>query len=162
MKTGKAVRDTCIRYERSRMASDMHRARSCITGLALLLFLCGCTGMEKIDTAADLAAALQRGGLDYATQGPAKLPKMKYGRIDEGITLAGDGLSVDIVRIEDERTYKAFLGAGAILGAAEAKTGQRLPQRPDLYSKSPFVIIVREEPSPGEVKQILEAVLGSE
>jgi hypothetical protein len=130
--------------------------------MILFLLVCGCTGMEKIETATDLAAALQRGGLDYATREPAKLPKMQYGRIDEGITLAGDGLSVDIVRIEDERTYKAFLGAGAILGVAEAKTGQRLPERPDLYSKGPFVIIVREEPSPGEVKQVLDAVLGSE
>lgn len=87
---------------------------------------------------------------------------MKHGRIDEGITVKSDRLSVDIVRIEDERTYKAFLGMGALLGVAEAKAGQRLPKRPDLYSRRPFVIIVREEPAPGQVKQILEAVLGSQ
>ena len=139
------------------------RPASISAASAFVLFaVCGCTSPEKIETAADLAAALQREGLHYATQEPAKLPKMKYGRIDEGITLKADGLSVDIVRIEDERTYKAFLGVGAIIGAAEAKTGQRLPKRPDLYSRRPFVVIVREEPNPGEVKQILEAVLGTE
>lgn len=128
----------------------------------ILVVGAGCMDRQKIETAADLAGALQREGLDYATQVPAALPKMRAGRIDEGISLQGDGLSVDIIRIEDERTYKAFRGMGALLGVAEATAGQRLPQRPDLYSHQPFVIVVREEPNPGQIQKALNAIFGSQ
>jgi len=140
-----------------------HRFYVCITASAILVLLFGgCTRAERIETAGDLAKALQREGLAYATQEPASLPDMKYGRIDEGVTLAASGLSVDIIRIEDKRTYKAFLGMGALLVAAERKTGERLPGRPDIYSRRPFIVVVREEPNPGDVKRALNAVLGSE
>ena len=131
-----------------------------VLGLVFTVVFAGCEGAQKPQSAADLAAALQRQGVTVANQAPAKLPKMQYGRIEEGITLTGENLSVDIIQIEDERTYKAFLGMGAILAVAEQKTGERLPQRPDIYSQKPFVIVVRREPTPGQVKQALEAVLG--
>jgi len=142
-----------------------HSAASAIVGAAALLTLLvlgGCASSQKPQTAAELAAALQRHGITVVEQKPAALPKMQYGRIEEGITLTGENLSVDIIRIEDERTYKAFVGMGAVLGAAERKTGERLPLRPDIYSQKPFVIVVRQEPTPGQVKQALDAVLGGQ
>lgn len=130
--------------------------------LAASLLSTDCSGRPRLTTASDVAAALQTEGLPFTSQAAASLPKMRYGRIDEGLTLRGENLSVDIIRIEDERTYKAFLGMGALLGAAEAKTGDRLPGRPDLFTYRPFVIVVRSEPKPGMVRSALKAVLGEE
>jgi hypothetical protein len=133
-----------------------------VLGLVFTVVFAGCERVAKPQTAAELAAALQRQGISVANQAPAALPKMRYGRIEEGVTLTGDNLSVDIIRIEDERTYKAFLGMGTLLAVAEQKTGERLPQRPEIYSQKPFVIVVRQEPTPGQVKRALDAVLGSQ
>lgn len=113
---------------------------------------------KRVTTVTDLASAIKRNGIHYHTTAPVDLSAFRYAQIDEALALTGDNLRVELFRINNEKTYKLFLGSCLLLAAAEAKTQQRLPGRPDIYSKRPFIIIVREEPRKGEVKKTLDKI----
>ena len=127
-----------------------------INGLAMVA-LAGCG--SSIETANELAEALVKEGIEYDSIEKVRTFRSKYAKIEEAIALKGDNLHVEIFRIEDRRTYKAFAGSVLLLAVAEKETGQRLPGRPSLYSKQPFVIVVRQEPEVGVVKRALENIL---
>ena len=114
---------------------------------------------SSVETANELAEALEKEGIEYDSIEKVGTFRSKYAKIEEAIALKGDNLNVEIYRIEDRRTYKAFCGSVLLLAVAEKKTGQRLPGRPSLYPKKPFVIVVRQEPEAGVVKRALENIL---
>jgi hypothetical protein len=72
----------------------------------VLLF--SCCKNSKIDTAQKLADALKKQGIIFQAieEGETKLPK-----VDEIIVLTGDSLRVEILRIEDETSYKTAVFA---------------------------------------------------
>jgi len=123
--------------------------------LAVIL-ITGCSG--SIDTCGDLAKALQREGIPWDTSEPIDLKGMSYAKIDESLVLTGEMVHMEIFRISDRRTFDNFGRAAVLLGAAELKTGKRLPGRPNIYHHEPFVIIVRMEPREGTVQVALESV----
>lgn len=135
----------------------MNRKKRNIILLLLPALTVGCG--KKIDSAKDLAEAFKRNGIQYRATKPVDLTQFRHARIDEAITLKGDELSIEIFRITHEKTYKLFAASSLILTAAEKKTEQRLPGRPDIYSRKPFIIIVREEPHKGDVKKALNKIL---
>ena len=114
---------------------------------------------KGVNTANGLATALKRNGIEYQVIEPVDSNEFRYAKIDEAIALKGDNLWVEILRIEDEKTYKLFVVSWLLMGAAETKVQQRLPGRPDIYSKRPFVIIIRQEPQKGHVKEVLKKIL---
>lgn len=121
---------------------------------AVLILGCG-----KIDTAEKLAAALKRKGIDYHTIEPVDAPAGRFAKVDEAIALKGDNLWVEILRIEDQRTYKLFLGSAVFLFAVEKKADKDLPGMPvNVLSKKPFLLVVREEPEKDTVKQALNKI----
>ena len=136
--------------------------RCVVTGAALgmlAMFGAGCGAAKTPSTVQDLADALRAGGVTYQSTGRSELPaKVKHARIDESLVLAGENLNVEILRIEDERTFKLFRSSVMLLIAAEAKVGQALPGRPPVYVHRPFVVIVRQEPQAGQVKAALSRV----
>lgn len=116
----------------------------------------GCS--RPINTCSDLAGALRRDGVPWETSEPIEMKGMAYAKIDECVALTGEMLHVEIFRITDRRTFDNFGRAAVLLGAAEFKSGQRLPGRPDLFSHEPFVIVVRMEPEKGLVQTALNDI----
>ncbi len=130
-----------------------------LLGLVLFVMVLGAGCGRGVDTANGLATALKRNGIEYQVIEPVDFDDFSHAKIDESIALKGDNLWVEILRIEDEKTYKLFVVSWLLLGAAETKVQQRLPGRPDIYSKRPFVIIIRKEPQKGHVKEVLKRIL---
>ncbi len=130
-----------------------------LLGIVLFVMILGVGCGKGVNTANGLATALKRNGIEYQVIEPVDSNEFRYAKIDEAIALKGDNLWVEILRIEDEKTYKLFVVSWLLMGAAETKVQQRLPGRPDIYSKRPFVIIVRKEPQKGHVKEVLKRIL---
>jgi len=105
------------------------------------IFLSGCgKDVESVD---ELVEELKKEGISYTKTERMNLGQFQHARIEEGLGLEGKELDVELYLIEDRRTYKAFVGTVLLFAAAEKKTGETLPGRPQLYSKRPFVIVVR-------------------
>jgi len=117
---------------------------------------------KRVTTVTDLSSAMKRNGIHYHTTALVDLSAFRYAQIDEALALTGDNLRVELFRINNEKTYKLFFSSCLLLAAAEAKAQQRLPGSPDIYSKRPFIIIVREEPRKGEVKKTLDKIFSEE
>ncbi|NOX96610.1 MAG: hypothetical protein GXO98_00805 [Nitrospirae bacterium] len=116
----------------------------------------GCGKKENIDTAKKLATALKREGVNYEKIERVDTQKMKYAKMDEAIALKGNNLWVVIFRIEDKKTYEISERAVALLGRVKGSTKKRIPNLPNnIYYKKPFIILVREEPEQGEIRQAL-------
>ena len=130
-----------------------------IISLAVIMAACG---LQRINTAEALAEALKAEGIEYLTLEPTKAPRMAYAKVDEAIAIKGENLSVEILKITDSRTYKLFLKAGVFLFAVEKKVEKDLPGMPaTMLSKKPFILVVREEPEPGTVKEALNRIFPS-
>ncbi len=128
-------------------------------GLVTAILALGCSSTAPITTAQDLAAALQRQGIQYQNLETSDMPaNMRHAQIDEALVMTGDALRVDILRIEDERTFNMMRASVVLLGAAEAKVGKPLPGRPDVFEKAPFVVVVRQEPQAGAVRAALDKI----
>ncbi len=122
--------------------------------------LAGCGGSSsKLETAEDLAQALKDRGVAWETSSDISLGSMEYAKIDEGIVLEGEGLSVEILRITDRRTYNIMSKAATFIGAMGDELDDSAVQPPDLYRSEPLVIVIRKEPQPGQVVSILEKLL---
>ena len=129
-----------------------------ILGLAVTV---GCAKDNGAQTAEELASALERNGLKYHGKKPINTSNLRYATIDEAVALEGDNLRIEIFRIEDQRTYEMFAGSALMLKAVERETEQAIPGSPPrAYSKRPFVIIIRQEPEPGQLRQALTRIFG--
>ena len=66
------------------------------------------------------------------------MPNGSHFRFDEGIRIKGQGLFVDILRIEDRRVFDIAKSAGRLLVVAEAVAGQPIPDNPSVFARHPF------------------------
>jgi len=129
-----------------------------ILGLVVTI---GCAKDNGAQTADELASALERNGITYHVKKPISTSNLRYATIDEAVALEGDNLKIEIFRIEDQRTYEMFAGSAIMLKAVEKEAGQTIPGLPpSTYSKKPFVIIIRQEPEQGHVRQALTKIFG--
>lgn len=134
----------------------MKNVYSC--AIAVLAF-CGCGLKPSISGVEDIGKQLIANGIVVESTETLPQPESRYIRFDETLALNGPELRVEIIRINDERVYKNFARAGAIIAIGEVAAEQRFPGRPDLYMSKPYVIIVRQEPQKGQVQAALEKVL---
>ncbi len=130
--------------------------------VTLLAGLAACDLAPKINSAADLVAALQQEGVPIASEEPAPAPEGNRFRFDEGITVKGENLWIDILKITDQRVFDIAKSVGPLLGAVEAVAGQELPGKPDIYSRYPFVVIVRQQPEGANLLATLQELLPPE
>ena len=136
------------------------RAYSVLLILGLVVTV-GCAKDNGAQTADELADALERNGITYHVKKPISTSSLRYATIDEAVALEGDNLKIEIFRIEDQRTYEMFAGSAVMLKAVEREAGQSIPGLPpSTYSKKPFVIIIRQEPEQGQVRQALTKIFG--
>ena len=133
-----------------------------LLGLGLAAALTACQGAPKIETASGLVSVLQEKGVAFTSQEPAPIPQGDKFRFDEGITLKGENLWVDVLRISDRRVFDIAKGAGGLLIAAEAFAGQAIPGKPDVYARYPFVVIIRQQPEGSTLASTLVEILPPE
>lgn len=160
MMVGVGVRALCVRPCGVR---DDQRGMACaaIALFAALSFL-SCTSAPRITVADDLVVELSKAGVPIETQEPASMPSGSQFRFDEGVRVKGQGLFVDILRIEDRRVFDIAKSAGRLLVAAEAVAGQPIPDNPTVYARHPFVIIIREQPEGLALEHTLAKILPPE
>ncbi len=135
------------------------RARSLIVVALCGFLLNACMPSPPPSTASDLAQALRGKGLAYNDTVSLPKPQGKHLRFDEAIGLTGPEYVVELIRIEDKRVFDIAAQASGLLTLTEAKIGQELPGKPEIYTRQPFIVIVRKEPAPGTVLDILNRIL---
>ena len=133
-----------------------------VVTVAGCLVLSACSPLKPIESVEDLALALKNGGIAYQTLEPIDFSSMRFAKIDEGLSLRGESVRIDILRIEDERTFKVMVGAGNLLTGLGDLLENEAAGPPDTYVRRPFAVIIREEPRPGEVREILSRLLPPE
>lgn len=121
--------------------------------------LTACGGTARYPNIDALAPAMKAEGLAYTDSRSLPAPKGRHLRIDEGRVLFSDAFWVEIMRIEDKKVFDIARRAAGILTIAEAYTERKFPGKPEIYTRAPYVIIVREEPEPGFVLSIVNALL---
>jgi len=121
--------------------------------------LAGCAQQAQPKTVNEFIAALAQAGVTYESTAAVDLSKLRHAKVSEAVKLTGPDLNVEIWRIDDQRTFKALVGSGVLLTAAQLKVGQALPGKPDLYAKQPFAVIVRQQPEGAPVTKALERLM---
>jgi hypothetical protein len=101
----------------------------------------------------ELAVALRERGLRYTVSETAALPGVE----GDGLRLTGEGLSVELFRIEDDKQLQ--LAARAATLAAERQRERTRSQPLRRHVRGPFLIITRQEPTEGQVVSALGAIL---
>ncbi|GMV91057.1 MAG: hypothetical protein AMXMBFR82_08350 [Candidatus Hydrogenedentota bacterium] len=133
-----------------------------LTASVIVLALAGCTMAPQINTAGDLVAKLQKKGVSIKSQEPAPTPQGQHFRFDEGITVKGDNLWIDILRISDQKVFNIAKDASGLLVIAEAEAGQEIPGKPETYTRYPFVVIIRQQPQGADLLTALKTILPPE
>lgn len=123
----------------------------------MIVLLTGCGG-PRLETVDDVVAALEKEGIQYTATSPANTSKLRRVKIDEAIVVTGDTLNVEILRIEREKHFKIFAGMGVLLAAVEVQAGKTFADKPGLYARRPFIVIIRQEPREGQVRAALKRI----
>lgn len=120
-----------------------------------------CQFFTPPETAQELADALNRHGIGYTEAEPLDFSGMRFAKIDEGLRLTGEDLRMEILRIEDPRTFEMASSAGFLLRLFDDQINESLGA-PDMFVSKPFVVIIRQEPEPGETRRALQVILPEE
>jgi nucleotide-binding universal stress UspA family protein len=126
--------------------------------LALAVFCAGC-GAGRIETAADLAAALKTNGVAFEQTEPSAATQIPGVNYAESIRLRGAGLDVEIIRVADQRSFDLTVTAvklgsvmSGLIGSSESRKMASATWR------DPFVVVVYEEPRAGPVGEAVRRV----
>jgi len=132
-----------------------------VSGVTLALFF-GLGDQKDPTTILELAERLRAEGLEFHTAQISGDGLWETAVVEEGLTLRGAGLDVDILRIEDNDTFDA--AERARLRFSSFQGGLVFEPRvfAEIYARRPYVIVIREEPERGLVAAILRAVLPPE
>ena len=124
-----------------------------------LVLLSACQSPKPIETASDLVNALKNKGIQYDSPEVIDLSGMGFAQVNEGVRITGNGLRAEILRVEDERTFKLVSSLGSLLKALNERFDDTPLNPPDVIARHPFVVVVRQEPEPGEIRRIVEQLL---
>jgi hypothetical protein len=121
--------------------------------------LAACAIEPRIETLDDLTNALKNNGIQFDSASPLDFSGMRFAQVDEGVRITGNGLHVELLRVEDDRTFKVVSGASAFLETL-SKSVEELPLHPpEVITRDPFVVVIRMEPEPGQVRRVLDRLL---
>jgi hypothetical protein len=126
------------------------------------LALAACNVAPTIETASDLVSELQKRGVAISSQEPAPTPKGQHFRFDEGVTAKGEDLWIDILRISDRKVFNIAKDGAGLLVIAEASAGQEIPGKPEIYTRYPFVVIIRQQPQGADLLGAMKTILPPE
>lgn len=136
----------------------MYRA-STLYALLVLLLLSACSAKSPPTNTTELAERLYAGGLLYTEVVALPKPQGKHLRFDEAVALKSDTHWVELVRVDNKKVFGIAAQAAGLLSITEAKIGRELPGKPAIYTRYPFIIVVRQEPVAGGVLQNLGRIL---
>ncbi|OPZ84299.1 MAG: hypothetical protein BWY76_01901 [bacterium ADurb.Bin429] len=123
--------------------------------IGMVLFA-GCSG--NVDTAGKLANALKKKGVNYTATEALAMPPLPMGyEADEAIALTGDNLRVEIYRVESEKYFKIFHTAVMTAVVFDGATPGTMRTKP--IARQPFIVVIRQEPRPGGVKDAMDQII---
>lgn len=140
----------------------MRRPEIALLLCAVAAALGGCMKPAPPATAAELAQRLTQEGVSYNSTKELPLPSGSHFRFDEGIALESDTLWVELIRIEDTKVFNIARDGSGLLILAEASAGRELPGKPKIYTRRPYLVVVRQEPSDGYILAALNEILPPE
>jgi hypothetical protein len=125
-----------------------------------IVFIVGVTsifncGKKEIDTAQKLADALKKEGVKYQS---FEQVETKLRKVNEVIALTGDSLRIEILRIEDEMAYKTAVVAALFRLKFDKDKEDAENKLQDVFYKKPFLVMIKQEPAKGEIKQALNKI----
>lgn len=133
-----------------------HRTAGAV--LAAVLITWGCGPGRPVDSAEALADALKAHGLRFDALEGIDLTSMQYAKIEEGVGLRGERLAVDILRIEDDRTFELAQEAWLLRAHQQAGASPGTAGQPVVFLAKPYVIVIRDEPESGYVLNAVRKV----
>jgi hypothetical protein len=136
--------------------------RNQIAAAFAALTLAACSMAPTIETAGDLVSELQKRGVAITSQEPAPTPQGQHFRFDEGITVKGENLWIDILRISDRKVFNIAKDGAGLLVIAEASAGQEIPGKPEIYTRYPFVVVIRQQPQGADLLGAMKTILPPE
>jgi len=131
-----------------------NRASTAVWSSLAVLALCGCTD-KRHHPAEELASALRAHGVVYDMSETAALSGVR----GDGLRLTGPGLVVELYAISDRAEWEQAVTAAA--RAAEMLRQRGATHELKHYARRPFLVIVRQEPTGGQVGAALAAIWGS-
>ena len=132
--------------------------RGQLLGVAAIVLVTLSACQQPVESAVDVAVALQEQGVTV-DETRALNSNFRYAKIDEGLSLSGDQLQLDILRIEDDKTYELALQARGLMAAVGEAADTEVLAPPEFYSRKPYIIVIRQEPKDGQIVAILEKIL---
>jgi len=134
---------------------------SCWRHIALLglVSLTACAMPPRIKTLDDLTNALKNNGIQYDSETSLDFSGMAFAHVDEGVRITGNGLHVELLRVEDDRTFQIVTGASAFLEKISQSVEDLPLDPPEVIARDPFVVVIRMEPEPGQLRRVLDRLL---
>ena len=102
-----------------------------------------------------MADVLIERGLKVDTRTPLDFSDMRFAKVNEGLSLRGKHTTIEILRIEDRRTYNIFKSAQFLLGLLDEKLQEEAVHPPVIVSGKPFIVIIRRAENPEQVEDKL-------
>lgn len=121
--------------------------------LNFIIFSCRGDNIENIE---ELSLKLESQGFNLVSEDTLDLTSLTHARIEEAVLIQGENLEIEIYRIEDQRTFKLFIGSGILISRIEDELGDSSEILAEMWFKKPFIVIIREEPLPGSVVEALD------
>lgn len=121
----------------------------CVSTAGLLL---GCGSDHGIDTVAELADAMKSEGIAWSSSGQLERMRIKpRSVVQEGFWFEGEGLSIEVHRVEEEKWFKtAAVALTMRRGFAPEGSENALV---DAFARHPFLVAVLEEPEQYMVRE---------
>lgn len=135
------------------------RTVSLLILLLSALQLTGCSSPTAIDSVDDLASALKAEGLDYDAAQSMDMTGMSHAKIEQAVALTGDGLRIEILHIMDTKTYDMAIQAQDLFALGSAFQDVTVIGKATIYARRPYVVVIRNEPTEGQVVAALQKVL---
>jgi hypothetical protein len=119
--------------------------------LAVTVALLGCSPGPGINNVTELADAMKEEGVVWISSGKLERPRIRPKiAVEEGFWFEGEGLSIEVFRVEEERWFKTAAVALTMRSGFEPEDSENALV--DALARHPFLVAVVEEPEPGIVR----------
>jgi hypothetical protein len=114
--------------------------------------LLGCGSDSGIDTVTKLADAMKKEGLAWSSSAELERPRIKpKSAVKEGFWFEGEGLSIEVFRVEEDKWFKTAAVALTMRRGFEPEDSENALV--DAFARHPFLVAVTEEPEPHVVRE---------
>lgn len=95
---------------------------------------------------------MRKEGLAWSSSGELERPRIKpRSAVEEGFWFEGEGLSIEVFRVEDEKWFKTAAVALTLRRGLEPEDSENALV--DAFARRPFLVAVIEEPEPHVVRE---------